>query len=83
MAALPLIAAITSIAGAGAGIASLAIGPGKLPAPTATVKRDDIVDQIATEDVLRRRRGGVADIMTGSSGAEAAPTATGKQTLGS
>ena len=55
----------------------------KLPAPQKTPTRDEARDAIAAEDALRRRRGGAADIMTGSGGAEAGPAAGGKDTLGS
>ena len=54
----------------------------KLPAPAATVTRDDAAASVATTDELRRRRGGAADILTGASGAEAA-TGAGKALLGS
>ncbi len=54
-----------------------------LPAPIATPTRDDARAQISAEDALRKRRGGAADILTGTSGAEAPPGSTGKQTLGS
>lgn len=57
-------------------------GP-KLPAPTPTPTRDAAREAIMAEDVLRRRRGGAADILTGSAGAEAGPGAGGKDTLGS
>ena len=55
----------------------------KLPAPVPTPTRDDARDATATEDRLRKRRGGAADILTGSSGAEAASGAGGKDALGS
>jgi hypothetical protein len=45
------------------------------------VTRDDARDQAARQDELLRRRGGAADIVTGSYGAEAPPGA--KTTLGS
>jgi hypothetical protein len=54
--------------------------PGKAPTPLPSVTRDTVRDRAAQEDELRRRRGGAADILTGSSGAEAG--ATGKTTLG-
>lgn len=45
-------------------------------APTAPVTRDSITEQAALEDELRKRRGGAADILTGSSGAEAGSTSS-------
>lgn len=50
------------------------------PAPLPTATRDAARDRVAQEDELRRRRGGAADMITGSSGAEAGET--GKTTLG-
>lgn len=52
------------------------------PKPLASATRDDariIRDQ---EDELRRRKGGLADVITGTSGAEPASSG-GKTTLGS
>lgn len=56
--------------------------PGKPPAPLPTVTRDTAAASIATEDELRKRRGGAADNITGAAGAEA-PLTGGKLTLGS
>lgn len=56
--------------------------PGKPPAPLRSVTRDDAAVQIATEDELRRRKGGAADIINGAGGAEAVLSG-GKLTLGS
>ncbi len=53
----------------------------KLPSPAPTPTRDDARAQIAASDALRKRRGGAADTLTGSGGAEAG--AGGKDTLGS
>jgi hypothetical protein len=53
--------------------------PKALPAPT----RDDAMAQIQNEDELRRRRGAAADIISGSTGAEAAVGSTGKFVPGS
>lgn len=53
----------------------------KLPAPLPTVQRDEAAATIQSEDEIRRRRGGAADIVTGAGGAEPAQ-ATGKTTLG-
>lgn len=36
--------------------------------------RDDVADRIQRESILRQRRGSAADLITGSEGAEAAPT---------
>lgn len=56
--------------------------PGKVPEALPTVTRDDAAAQIASDDELRKRRGGAADILNGASGAEAALSG-GKLTLGS
>lgn len=48
--------------------------------PQAT--RDDADATISSEDALRRRQGGAADIITGAAGA-GAPLTGGKLTLGS
>lgn len=56
--------------------------PGKPPAPLPTVTRDDAIVAAQSADELRRRKGAAADIVTGTGGAEAAPTG-GKLTLGS
>lgn len=65
------------------GLAGRALGGGgkkpKQPLPQAT--RDDAA-AIATEDELRKRKGGAADILTGVTGAEAALSG-GKLVLGS
>lgn len=55
----------------------------KLPAPVVppTATRDDARARIQAEDELLRRRGGAADILTGSDGAEAGPVSA-KQLLG-
>lgn len=50
------------------------------PKATPAVTRDDVRDNSELEDELRRRRGGAADILTGSGGAEAG--ATSKTVLG-
>ena len=50
------------------------------PLPVST--RDDAAAQIATNDDLRRRQGGAADIINGSAGVQPAVTG-GKLTLGS
>lgn len=51
----------------------------KLPAPAPMPTRDDAARAAMKEDNLRKRRGGAADILTGTGGAEAA--ATGAKTL--
>lgn len=56
--------------------------PGRVPDPIRPVTRDDARDKAALEDELRRRRGGAADMLTGSGGAEAGAGSTGKTTLG-
>lgn len=50
----------------------------KVKAPAAPVaapipRRDDALAAFRNEAILRRRRGGAADILTGAGGAEAAP----------
>jgi len=55
----------------------------RLPAPLPTPTRDDAIGAIGATDELRRRRGGAADVLMGAGGAEVAPAATGKTTLGS
>jgi hypothetical protein len=50
------------------------------PAPQKPVTRDDARDAAAREDELRKRRGGQADVVTGTRGAEAG--VTGKVMLG-
>jgi hypothetical protein len=52
----------------------------KLPSPLPVPTTDDAAAQISTQDELARRRGGAADVITGSGGAEAG--ATGKALLG-
>lgn len=54
----------------------------KAPPPVKPVTVDQAAQAAARQDELLRRRGGAADIVTGASGAEAAPAATGKTTLG-
>ena len=55
----------------------------KLPAPVRTPTRDDAAAEIASEDALRKRRGGAADILNSAGGVEAGSSAGGKDTLGS
>ena len=55
--------------------------PGKAPSPMGSVTRDDAAAQVASDDEIRRRKGGAADILTGSAGAEPVLTG-GKLTLG-
>ena len=52
-----------------------------VPLPDAT--RDDAAATVAANDALARRRGGAADILTGSSGATAAGSSIGKFVAGS
>jgi hypothetical protein len=51
------------------------------PAPLPTATRDDAQTEVERRLELARRRGGAADVLTGSNGAEAG--AGGKTTLGS
>ncbi|BBC99105.1 hypothetical protein [Sphingobium sp. YG1] len=55
--------------------------PGKAPKALPTVTRDEAAAQVAVNDELLRRKGGAADMLTGTGGAEAAAGA--KTTLGS
>lgn len=55
----------------------------KPPPPQMPVTRDDAMTAAERQDALLRRRGGAADIVTGSYGAEPSAGATGKTTLGS
>lgn len=43
------------------------------PKVARPAQRDDVAKRIAQESILRQRRGGAADLMTGAAGAEAAP----------
>lgn len=56
--------------------------PGPAPSPLPTVTRDDAASQVSANDELQRRKGGAADILNGSGGAQA-PLTGGKLTLGS
>jgi hypothetical protein len=59
----------------------LVSSPGKPPKALPSVTRDDAAAQVQANDELLRRKGGAADMLTGSGGAEAAAGA--KTTLGS
>lgn len=52
----------------------------KPPLPLQPVTRDDARDRATRDDELARRRGGLADVITGAGGAEAGRT--GKVMLG-
>jgi hypothetical protein len=59
----------------GGGLLGSILGGGKkkaLPQPLPGATRDDAAALIASEDELRKRRGGLDDILTGTRGAEAA-----------
>lgn len=64
------------------GILGIANKQPKIPGAQPTVTRDDAIAAMAQQDELAKRRGGAADIITGSGGAEASGTG-GKSTLGS
>jgi len=64
------------------GVASLLKKPKDPPKPLPTVSRDDVISSIAKDDMLRRRRGGAADMLTGASGAELAAPSSAKDLLG-
>jgi hypothetical protein len=58
----------------GGGLLGSLFGSGKkkaLPQPLPGATRDDAAAAIASEDELRKRRGGLDDILTGTRGAEA------------
>lgn len=54
----------------------------KIPAAQPTATRDDAADMARDDERLRKRRGGAANILTGSAGAEASGAAVGRDTLG-
>ncbi|WP_404480032.1 hypothetical protein [Novosphingobium sp. BL-52-GroH] len=58
-------------------------GKSKAPSALGAPTRDDAMMQIENEDELRRRKGAAADIINGSTGAEAALGSTGKFVPGS
>jgi hypothetical protein len=58
-------------------------GPKQIAAPLPAA-RDDTQAMVDQQDALARRKGGAADILTGTSaGAEAAPGSTGRLVIGS
>lgn len=59
----------------------LVSSPGKVPSALPTATRDEAAAQIQANDELLRRKGGAADILSGSGGAEASSGI--KTTLGS
>lgn len=71
-----LLSPITSLIGS---IIKTPKPPVMLPAPT----RDDARQQMRDEDALRRRQGAAADIVTGTSGAEAGSGSVGRLVVGS
>ena len=64
----PLIGAIGALGG---GAAALLNKPGKMPGLAPPPTRDDAAALALRNDELARRRGAAADIITGTSGAEA------------
>lgn len=52
------------------------------PAPLPEASRDVAAEQQAIDDELLRRKGSIADIMTGTRGAEAAASQVGKLVVG-
>lgn len=65
-------------------VGGLASGGGQKPAPApAQPTRDDAAAAIAAQDALTRRKGAAADIITGTTGAEAAKGAVGRLVVGS
>lgn len=51
--------------------------------PLPAANRDDARTQAQRDDELRRRKGAAADLITGSSGAEASSASLGKLVVGS
>lgn len=47
------------------------------------VRRDEMKDEVAQGDALRRRKGAAADMITGVRGAEAAASSVGRLVVGS
>lgn len=76
---------VGSLIGAAAGNAgeSLLRGKPKGPLIAPQPTRDDARKQMQDQDALLRRRGAAADILTGTSGAEAPAGATGRLIVGS
>jgi len=75
---VPLFTAIgTAAAVGGTAYTLLKKGP-KMPSPLKPVTRDDVAEEIAAGDELRRRKGSLSDIMTGTRGLEAASGTVGK-----
>jgi hypothetical protein len=70
-----LLSPITAVAG-------LLKKPKDPPKPLPTISRDDVISGIAKDDMLRRRRGGAADMLTGANGAEVAAPSSAKDLLG-
>lgn len=74
----PALLALPAIFGA----VGLAAKTPKVPKPLPIATRDDARGLAERERELSRRRGGAADILTGTSGAEAGP-GSAKELLGS
>lgn len=83
LAALPTVGAAPLLGGL-AGIGAALFGKKSKQGPQALsqVTRDDASAAIANQDELRKRKGGAADILNGTTGAEAALSG-GKLVLGS
>ncbi len=58
----------------GMGIKALTKSP-QVDVPQAIPQRDDAAAAVMADDELRRRKGAAADMITGTRGAEALPTA--------
>lgn len=54
----------------------------KPPAPIPQATRDAAEQMVRDEDAIRRRQGAAADILTGTTGAEAGRSSVGKLVVG-
>ena len=64
-------------------LGSLLFKKPKAPKQARPVTRDELRDDVAAGDELRRRKGAAADLITGTRGAEAAGSSVGRLVVGS
>ena len=64
------------------GVLGLLNKPQPAPVPLPQATRDDAFAATQSQDELRRRKGGASDILTGTTGAEAAAGSTGRLVVG-